>query len=161
MEHAVSLDPLAPGVRTGYASIAFAARRYDMAERQASLAAAFEPSLMFARAQQAIARLLTGQAERCVELKLGPYVGVRAMCLHSMGRVREAAQLADSLRAAISRGGAVDSTFGPAIAPRTLTEYFAWIGRAEESVEWIERAFAVSPIGEDPRLSASGIYARR
>ena len=158
MERAVSLDPLAPGVRMGYASIAFAARRYDVAERQASLAAAFEPNLMFARAQQAIGRLLTGHADRCIALELGPYVGIRAMCLHSLGRVQEAAQLVDSLRDAISRGTAVDSTFGPAISLRTLAEYFAWTGSAEESVAWIERTFAASPLGEDFRLGASGIY---
>ena len=48
--------------------------------------------------------------------------------------------------------------FSPAIASRTLAEYFAWTGSAEESVAWIERAFAASPLGEDFRLSASGIY---
>ena len=158
MDRAVSLDPLAPGVRTGYAAVAYAARRYDLAERQASLASEFAPSLMLAREQQAIARLLAGHADRCIGLKLGAYVGLRAMCLHSVGRVREAAQLVDSLSAAISGGRYADSTFGPAIALRTLAEYFAWIGRARESVAWIERTFAASPVGEDFRHSASGIY---
>jgi TolB-like protein/tetratricopeptide (TPR) repeat protein len=158
MERAVSLDPLAPGVRTGYASVALAARRYDVAEREASRAAAFEPSLMVARGQQAIGRLLSGHADSCLALSLGPYVGRRAMCLHSLGRDREAAQLADSLRLATSRGRAPDPTFGPAIARRNLAEYFAWNGRVEESVTWMERAFAVSPLGNDFRLSASGLY---
>jgi tetratricopeptide (TPR) repeat protein len=158
MERAVSLDPLAPGVRTGYASIAFAARRYDIAEREASRAAGFEPSLMVAHAQQALGRLLSGHADRCLALSLGPYAGRRAMCLHSLGRDREAAQLADSLRLSTSRGEAPDSTFGPAIARRNLAEYFAWNGRVEESMTWIERTFAVSPLGEDFRLSASGLY---
>ena len=79
----------------------------------------FEPSLMFARAQQAIGHLLTGHADRCITLELGPYVGVRAMCLHSLGRVREAAQLADSLRTAIAVRGAVDSSFSPAVVRNT------------------------------------------
>jgi tetratricopeptide (TPR) repeat protein len=158
MEQAVALDPLAPGVRTGYASVAFAARRYDVAERQAARAAALEPSLTYAYGLQAIGRLLSGHAESCLAVNLGPYVGPRAMCLHALGRVREAAQLADSLRAAISTGAAVDSTFSPVLATRGLAEYFAWIGRVEESVAWMRRGFALSPLGEDFRLVASGVY---
>jgi hypothetical protein len=144
----------------GYAPAAFAARRYEVAERQAARAATLEPGLALAYARQAIGRLLSGHADSCLALSLGPYVGARAMCLHALGRVREAAQLADSLRGAIASGAAVDSTFSPVAAARGLAEYFAWTGRVEESVAWMKRAFALSPLGEDFRLVASGVYDR-
>ena len=149
-----SPDPLAPGVRTGYASIAFAARRYDVAEREASRASDFEPSLMFARAQQG-----TGDPRPTA---------------HEPGTLRWRAGDAPVLAGASPGGGTARRfashrdrgergrglSFSPAIVLRTLAEYFAWTGRAEESMAWIERAFAVSPLGEDPRLSASSIYDR-
>src|SRR2546427_398528 len=80
------------------------------------------------------------------------------MCLHSLGRVREATQIADSLRAAFKAGTASDSSFSPVVVTRGLAEYHAWTGNAEESLAWLERAYAISPEGEDYRMIASGIY---
>src|SRR2546422_8697325 len=37
-------------------------------------------------------------------------------------------------------------------------EYSAWTGSAEESLAWLERAYAISPEGEDWRIIASGLY---
>jgi tetratricopeptide (TPR) repeat protein len=158
IERGVLLDPLAPGIRTAASNVALTARRYDMAAREAERALALEPGLIKAREQQAVAALLSGNVHRCVMLSLGPYVGVRAMCLHSLGEVREAAQIADSLRAAFSRGTVADSNFRPVIAARGLAEYYAWTGNAGESLAWLERAYAISPEGEDFTLIASGIY---
>jgi hypothetical protein len=101
--------------------------------------------------------LLSGHAGRCARLSLGPYVGVQAMCLHSLGRVREAAHVTDSLRAAFAAGTVGDS-ISPVIAARGLAEYCAWTGHAEESLAWLERAYALSPMGEDFHVLASGLY---
>jgi len=158
MERAISLDPLAPGVRTGFSVVALAARRYDVAERESARAAAIEPSLVWALAQQGMGALMSGHPDRCIALSLGPFAGVRAMCLHALGRTREAAQLADSLRASITAGQGADSTFSPALAARGLAEYYAWIGDGKQSVAWLERAYEESPDGEDYRIIASGIY---
>lgn len=157
-ERAVALDPLAPGVRLAFSFEALAARRYDVSVREAERTLALEPGLKRAREHQAWGDLLSGNAERCATLSLGPYVGVRAMCLHSLGRVREGAQIADSLRAAFTAGTALDSTFSPVIAARGLAEYYAWTGNAEESLAWLERAYAISPEGEDFRAITSGLY---
>ena len=157
-ERAVALDPLAPGVRLALSQQALAARRYNVAEQEAARVLALEPSLMPARHLQALGDLLSGHAERCATLSLGPYVGVRALCLYSLGRVREAALIADSLRAAFTAGTVGDSLFSPVIAARGLAEYSAWTGNAEESLAWLERAYAVSPGGEDFQVIASGIY---
>lgn len=106
----------------------------------------------------ALSDLLSGHAERCATQSLGPYVGVRAICLHSLGRLREAARIADSLRAAFTAGTVGDSTFSPVLAARGLAEYYAWTGHAEGSLAWLERAYALSPEGEEFRVIASGLY---
>ena len=155
---AVALDPLAPGVRTSFSDVARAARRYDVAARETERTLALEPGLMRAREQQALGDLLSGSAARCATLSLGPYVGVRAMCLHSLGRVREAAQIADSLRAAFTTGTDGDSNSPAVSTARGLAEYYAWTANAEESLAWLVRAYAISPEGEDFCMIASGIY---
>ena len=156
-ERALSLDPLAPGVRTAASNVALAARRYDVAAQEAERALALEPSLIKAREQQAMNELLSNNAARCATRNLGPYEGVRAMCLHSQGKSREATRIADSLRAAFTTA-AGDSTFSPIIAARGLAQYYAWIGNAGESIAWLERAYTISPEGEDYSLLASGLY---
>jgi eukaryotic-like serine/threonine-protein kinase len=158
VERAITLDPLAPGVRAAYSSAALAARRYDLAAREAERGLALEPGLLKLREQEALGDLLAGNAVHCATLGLGPYVGVRAMCLYSLGRAREAGQIADSLRAAYAAGTADDSLASPVIAARGLAEYYAWIGNAGESVAWQDRAFGLSPEGEDLRVMASGLY---
>jgi TolB-like protein len=157
-QRAVSLDPLAPGVRVNLSFLGLAARRNNVAAQEAERALALESSLMLARAVQALGDLLSGNADRCARLNLGPYAGVRAICLYSLGRGREAAQIADSLRAAFTAGTAGDSVFSPVIAARGLAEYYAWTGNPEESLGWLQRAYALSPEGEDFRVIASGLY---
>jgi TolB-like protein/Tfp pilus assembly protein PilF len=158
MERAVALDPLAPGVRTGFSVVALAARRYDVAAREAERALALEPGLsMEARGYQAVGDLLSGNAARCATLSLGPPgASLRAMCLHSLGRLREAAQIADSLGTAFTAGTAGDSIYSPVTTARGLAAYYAWTGNAEVSLAWFERSYAPLPGGV---LSiTSGIY---
>ena len=157
-ERAVALDPLAPGIRLTLSYEALAARRYDVAAQEAARVLALEPGLIRARELLAVADLLSGHADRCATPSLGPYVGVRAMCLHSLGRLREAAQIADSLRAAFTAGTAGDSLFGSVLAARGLAEYYGWTGNAEESIAWLERAYVLSPTGEYFQSIASGLY---
>jgi hypothetical protein len=81
-----------------------------------------------------------------------------SMCLYSLGKVRDAGHIADSLRARFAAGSAGDSTFSPVLIARGLAEYYAWTGDGEESLAWLDRAWALSPAGEDFRVIASGIY---
>jgi TolB-like protein/tetratricopeptide (TPR) repeat protein len=157
-ERAVSLDPLAPGVRLAPALLGLAGQRYDVVEQETARAAALEPSLMRARALQALGDLLAGHPDRCTTRSLGPYAGVRALCLHALGKGREAAHIADSLRAAFRAGTVGDSLFNPVLAARGLAEYYAWTGNAEESLAWLDRAYAISPVGEDFQVIASAVY---
>jgi eukaryotic-like serine/threonine-protein kinase len=157
-ERAVALDPLAPGVRLALALQGIGGRRYTVAEQEAGRGLALEPSLVRARQLQAVSYLLAGNAARCVSVELGPYNYVRALCLHSLGKTREAEQIADSLRVSFTAASAGDSTARPVLAARGLAEYNAWIGNAEESVAWLERAYAASPAGEEFLVIASGLY---
>jgi tetratricopeptide (TPR) repeat protein len=156
-ERAVALDPLSPGARVALTLEALAARRYDVAEQEAERTIVLEPSLLHAREDEALSDLLSGNLDRCATLSLGPSIGVRAMCLHSLGRLQEAAQITDSLRAA-STARPVGDAISPVIAARGLAEYYAWIGNAEESLAWLERAYAISPEGEPFFVIASAIY---
>ncbi len=158
VERAVSLDPLAPGVRTAAAAGALGARRYALAQQNAGRAATLEPGLMLAQWQRALAALLLGHPEQCVNLDLGPYTGARAMCLHSIGKTREAAQVADSLRTSFTSGALGDSTFSRITTARSLAEYYAWTGNPTESLAWLEKGFALSPYGDDDRVLSSGLY---
>jgi tetratricopeptide (TPR) repeat protein len=157
-ERAVALDPLAPGVRLGVALHGLAARRYDVTAQEAARASALEPSLMRGHKIQALGELLSGHPERCSTLSLGPYLGVRAMCLAAEGRLREAGQLVDSLRAVAAAGTAGDSIYSSVLAAQGLAGYYAWTGSPVESLEWLERAFTISPLGEEYWTISSGIY---
>ena len=110
------------------------------------------------RAFQALGDLLSGRVERCLTQDLGPYAGVRALCLHAAGRNQEAGRIADSLGAVFTARPAGDSTYSPVLIARSLAQYYAWIGDAEQSLAWLERAYAISPVGEDFTVIASGIY---
>jgi eukaryotic-like serine/threonine-protein kinase len=158
VEQAVALDPLAPGVRAGFATISLAARHYDVVVREAERALAIEPGLVRARELEGLGDLLLGNAGHCASLGLGRYAGVRAMCLYSLGRKDEARRIADSLGAAFRGSDAGDSTVSPVVAARGLAEYAAWIGDASGSLTWLQRAYALSPVGEDFRAIASGLY---
>ena len=37
-------------------------------------------------------------------------------------------------------------------------QYYAWTGNASASLEWLERAYAISPEGDDFTLRTSGLY---
>ena len=155
---ASDLDPLAPGPKIGLALSGFAARRVDLVIQGAAQAAALEPSLSRPRTFQALGDLLSGDPERCLTHELGPSVGVRALCLHSGGKLREAAQLADSLGAGFSVTATGSAAYSPVLLARTQAQYYAWIGDAERSLAWLERAYGLSPVGEDFAIIASAVY---
>jgi serine/threonine-protein kinase len=157
-ERAIALDPLAPGARVGIAFEALGARRYDIAAREAERAVALEPGLMLPRAVQGLALLLLGDVSRCATISMGPDAGVRAMCLYALGRKRESAAIIDSLQGLLTANRAGDSVYSAVIAMRGIATYNAWTGNAEQALAWLERAYEVSPEGEDFRVIDSGIY---
>ena len=101
---------------------------------------------------------LSGGAEECLGLDLGPHAGIRAICLHALGRVEQATAIADSLRTALQAGGQVHPEFTNVIPAGDLAAYLAWTGNPERALSWIYRAYALSPSGIDPRVLESGLF---
>jgi TolB-like protein len=159
-EGAIALDPQNAGRRLALAYDALALGRYDRSVREAHLAGELEPGLMLARAIEARAHLLAGQAGRCAAMDLGPHAGIRAMCLHELGREDEATAIVDSLVAALATDGPLDSIFTEVIPAEDLATYYAWVGDAEMSLEWVRRAYELSPRGVEPRVIESALFER-
>jgi tetratricopeptide (TPR) repeat protein len=157
-ERAVELDPLSPARRTGLALEALPAKEYDLAIREALNARSLESEVILPRYVQALALLLSGRAEECSQLDLGPHVGLRAVCLHDLGRVEEAEAITDSLRVALLAGDQVHPNFTNVIPTGDLAAYMAWTGSPERALPWIYRVFALSPSGIDPRVLDSGLF---
>ena len=139
-QRALLLDPLSPGLRHSLIALAIGARRYDLALREVRPGgtAAQDP---VSTVLEAYAQLLSGQAARCADRDLGPWVALRAMCLHQVGRTAEAAALADSL------AGELDAEHYEFLHQYAdLAAYHAWRGDAAQAIHWLERAVAHSPM---------------
>jgi eukaryotic-like serine/threonine-protein kinase len=137
---ALALEPASPGLRHELVALAIGARRYDLALRevQPGGAAAADP---VSAVLEAYAQLLGGQAARCADHDLGPWVALRAMCLQQVGRAAEAAALADSLARELD---AERYAFLHQYAD--LAAYHAWRGDAAQTIHWFERAVTHSPM---------------
>ena len=157
-QRAVSLDPLSPARRTGLAYEALPAKDYDLAIDAALYARSLESEVILPRYIQALALLLSGRVEECLDLDLGPHAGIRAICLHDLGRVEEAEAIADSLSVALLAGEQVDPEFTNVIPAGDLAAYMAWTGPPEGALRWIHRVFHLSPSGIDSRVLDSGLF---
>ncbi|MGW8268138.1 MAG: tetratricopeptide repeat protein, partial [Longimicrobiales bacterium] len=157
-ERAVELDPLSSPRRTGLAYEALRARDYGLAIEEARVAQTLESEVMLPRSIHAHALLLSGRAEECLQMDLGPHEGIRAMCLHDVGRRGEAEAIIDSLRAAVQSGVNPHPDFTSVIQTGDIATYFAWTGDPERALPWIHRVYALSPSGIDPRVLESGLF---
>ena len=148
---ALALDPLAPGIRHSLVALAIGARRYDVALREVrSGGTAVQDPV--STVLQAYAQLLAGQAARCADRDLGPWVALRAMCLQQVGRIAEATALADSL------GRELDAEHYAFLHQYAdLAAYHAWRGDAGQAIHWLERAVAHSPMFHRWQLE-SGLF---
>ena len=162
-ELAVSLDPLAPGRRIGFALDALMAGQYHVAVFQSQQALTLAPSLPLPNTLAAYAELLLGNPENCVDWAIDGSPAVLAMCRYSLGQETEAQRTMDSIQAAIESSGVGSSDRAAWIPYRDLATYYAWAGDADRALVWLERAFAISPNGVDYRILNSAVYdgARR
>ena len=158
-EIGIQLDPLAPGRWVGQASDAVAARRYDLAARGAQQALALEPRLTSPRFYQGISHLLARRIDDCLNVLEGTFPGVQAMCHHSRGDEAEAMQTIDSLKTTLN--SATDpQSHTEMMVYRDIAMFYAWIGNADESLTWLERAFSWSHDAVGSELIDSGIFDR-
>ena len=159
-ERAVALDPQSPGRRLALAYEALGSGRYGLAIRESQVAGALEPELVLPRAIEARAHLLNGDPERCASVRLGPHAVIRATCLYELGRTDEARTIVDSVESAIAAGTTNDFTFTDVTRAEDLATYYAWIGDTERSLEWLKRAYELSPSGVEVRVLESALFDR-
>ncbi|UCF18908.1 MAG: hypothetical protein JSU87_13395 [Gemmatimonadota bacterium] len=159
-EQAIALDPQAAGRRVALAYIALQLGRFERAAVEARMAWQLEPALMLPRSLEAWALLLSGEAQRCTGLDLGPHAVVRATCLSALGQTDEAQAIVDSVAAALRAGDFQNSVFTEASRAEDLAGYYAWIAEPMESLAWLRRAYELSPTGVEPRLLESALFDR-
>jgi TolB-like protein/tetratricopeptide (TPR) repeat protein len=152
------LDPLQAGRRTALASLGFQLGDYEVTIAESREAYRLEEGLSLARAYEARALALTGRGEECLTLELGVYDSVRALCLHAIGRVDEAARLAESTAGRIGAGDQGTSDYMVDVLAQDVASYYGYVGNAEEAILWIEAAFDLSPSGVDERLLGSALF---
>ncbi len=145
---AVALDPIAPGRDAGMGYNALAAGELGVALSAVDRAAVLEPDLLAPRIVRALALVLLDRSEECLDVDLGPYDAIRAICLREMAQ----AEAADSLIARVLESD------GPRNAVLHVASYFAWTGDAEKTLAALARAYDDSPHGLDYRVVASGVF---
>ena len=156
---AIEIDPLAPGRRNGAALDGLGARRYEFAATAAQQALALEPTLTVPRFLQALAHLLARRLDDCLNVLGNAFPGVRAMCQHSQGDEAAAIQVVDSLRSTVG-SGSEPQNHEEMVLYRDISMFYAWIGNADESLDWLERAFSWSHNAIQFEVMNSGIFDR-
>jgi len=156
---AIEIDPLAPGRRNGAALDGLGARRYEFAATAAQQALALEPTLTVPRFLQALAHLLARRLDDCLNVLGNAFPGVRAMCQHSQGDEAAAIQVVDSLRSTVG-SGSEPQNHEEMVLYRDISMFYAWIGNADESLSWLERAFSWSHNAIQFEVMNSGVFDR-
>jgi eukaryotic-like serine/threonine-protein kinase len=153
---AAELDPLGSGRQFAVAYQAFQMGRHQEAVKYADIALALEPDLMLPRVVKARALVLLGVPEQCLKIDLGPHDGARALCLWATGDETGAHRIVDSLEA--SYGSNPSGEFTRITRAEDLAVFYAFIGDAERSLKWIERAYDQSPTGIELRVLESELF---
>jgi tetratricopeptide (TPR) repeat protein len=152
-QRAAQLDPLSPTVRVVLSLTALGARRHDIAIAENRRALALEPGFAGGQVIEALAHVLDGQASRCLDMDLASFPETRAICLRAAGRQAEATALIDSTVAAYQAG-----SYGRVFQMGIAAGYYAQAADAPRAVQWLDRAFAVSPVGFDFRVIDSRLF---
>jgi eukaryotic-like serine/threonine-protein kinase len=165
----VELDPVAPGRRMGFAISALNFGDPAVALREARRAIQMEPTLLPPRAAEALALLLLDRPAECAELNLDPYVAIRALCFHTLGRRDDAKRLIDSLTARVNAATRRGGPFSDVVLGANLALYFAWTGDVDATLTWLRRAATITtaaapflyinskvfdPVRTDPKFQA-------
>ncbi len=158
-EMAIEIDPLAPGRRMGAALGALGSRRNNAAATAAQRGLALGPTLELGRYLEALAHLLARKLDDCLNVLGDRYPGVRAMCQYSQGDEAAALQVIDSLKNTVS-STSVPQNHSEMLSYRELAMFYAWVGNVDETLEWLERAFAWSPYAVQFEIMRSGVFDR-
>lgn len=157
---AVELDPLSPARQIAMATVAFEAERYEQAIAASRIATAHEPRIIYGRAIEARSQILSGQPQQCTDMLLRPYRALRAICLAAADRREEADLLVNQILSEIENGEIRVTGYTEVITYEDLATYYAFIGDASRSLEFIRKSFDSSPAGIEFRLLDSGLFDR-
>jgi hypothetical protein len=149
-----ALDPLSAGMRHGLLTMALQLRSPADAMREAARGLRMAPNDPINQALAAYAALTSGRPQECAGHDLGPWLALRAICEHTLGRVDEGRALADSLGAMLAA-----ERYTSLHQFAELAGYYAWVGDAANAVAWLERSAAHSPVLQRWML-ASAIFDR-
>jgi TolB-like protein/tetratricopeptide (TPR) repeat protein len=152
------LDPLQAGRRTALASLGFQLGDYEVVIEEAREAYRLEEELTLAKAYEARALALTARGAECLRIELGVYSTVRALCLHTLGRVDEARTLVEETIARIETDDASLSEYMPDVLVQDVASYYGLAGDVDAALHWIDYAFRLSPSGVDARLLGSELF---
>ena len=155
---AVDLDPLAPSRRIAVASISFELSMFDEAIAAGRMATTLEPRMIRGRALEARSMLLSGRAEECANMVLGPHVMLRATCLESSDQAIEAGRILEEVLEDNRDDDAKYSGFTEVTTYEDLAVFYAQRGDAKNSLFWVARAYSKSPTGIEPRLFNSALF---
>lgn len=157
---AVDLDPLAPGRHIALAELSLQLGHYDGAIASAKIATTLEPRQIRARAVEARALLLSGRADECAGLSLGPHRVLRATCLDAMGRETEGRAIVADVLQDLRRQSLTQAAEGYSlvITYEDLAVDFAWHGDAKKALEWAALAYGKSPLGLEIRVLESELF---
>ncbi|GIT52011.1 MAG: hypothetical protein Ct9H300mP15_22240 [Gemmatimonadota bacterium] len=158
-EMAIEIDPPAPGRRMGAALGALGSRRNNVAATAAQRGLALGPTLELGRYLEALAHLLARKLDDCLNVLGDRYPGVRAMCQYSQGDEAAALQVIDSLKNTVS-STSVPQNHGEMLSYREIAMFYAWVGNVDETLEWLEKAFAWSPYAVQFEIMRSGVFDR-
>lgn len=157
---AVDLDPLAPGRHIALAELSLQIGQFEGAIAAARIATTLEPRQIRSRAAEARALLLSGRADECANLSLGPHRVLRATCLDAMGRETEGraivADILSDLRSKSMTRAA--NGYSLVITYEDLAVDFAWHGDARKALEWAALAYGKSPLGLEIRVLESDLF---
>jgi hypothetical protein len=102
---------------------------------------------------EGIAWMLQGEPRKCVDMRLENGLGpVTAICLQAAGEAARASGLIDSLEASAARDRLGIYTLG------FIGAYYARVGDPAKTVEWLSKAYAVSPTAFDTRFVDSALF---
>ncbi len=159
-ERAVILDPISAPRHLAVAYLSLRLGQYDRAVESARRSSALEPELALSRAIEARALLLRGDAEQCLAIDLGPHAALRATCLWEAGDFESARAIADSVTSLVVSEQERSDDFTHAVRLEDLAVFHAWQGHTPESLEWVKRAYDLSPNGVELRVYGSALFDR-
>ena len=152
------LDPVQAGRRIALASLAFQLGDYEVVIEESREAIRLQPELALATSFEARALALTHEGSACLQLELGVYDLVHALCLFTSGRETEAAELVEAAESALTSSGMGDPDHLDDVAMQDLASYYGLAGDAPNATRWLREAFELSPTGIESKILDSELF---